>query len=300
MKTLDDLRQSVAEVPQVTIHEIASGYPFIRVSNAFAKADIALHGAHLTSFLPKGSSEVIFLSSNAQYQAGTAIRGGIPICWPWFSRHPQQPDLPSHGIARTSFWDLRDVNHSGDHTQVVMSLNTDGNDPRWPYASLVEVCFNIGATLNISLTTLNADSKPLQFSDALHCYFRVGDAERTEVEGLDGCKYVYRMEDTEPKTQTEPIIINRPIDRIFQSSRCCSILDGASNRVIVLGKSGSGNTVVWNPGAEGATRIADLANDEYREFVCVEQANTHPAPITLEPGSAHATQVSIAVSAGEK
>ena len=293
MKTLDKLQQIVAQVPQATIHEVAPGYPFIRITNAFGSAEIAMHGAHLTSFTPRDASEVIFVSRDAVFKAGMAIRGGIPICWPWFSRHQQQPDLPSHGIARTSFWDLQEVHHSDSHTQVVMSLSTDGDDPRWPYVSSAIICFTIGASLDVSLSTRNADKEPFQFGDALHCYFQLSEAERTEILGLDGSTYVYRLEDTTPKAQVEPIIIDQAIDRIFESTGSCSVVDRVGDRIIVVRKSGSSNTVVWNPGAQGATEIADLADEEYSQFVCVEPANTHPVPITLMPGASHTTQMSI-------
>ncbi|MEP5569437.1 MAG: D-hexose-6-phosphate mutarotase [Halioglobus sp.] len=300
MKTLEDLQRMVAEVPQVDIHEESPEYPLIRVKNTFATAEIALHGAHLTRFKPKGASDVIFLSKHAQYKTETPIRGGIPICWPWFSRHQEHSDFPSHGIARTSFWDLKAVEHSDAHTQVVLSLTTDGTDPRWPYSSSVHAHFTVGESLSVSLTTFNADKKPFQFGDALHCYFRVDEAEKTEIIGLEGSSYVYRLEDPTEKTQAEPIIIDRPIDRIFQSTQACSIEDRASGRIILLEKTGSQNTVVWNPGADGAMQISDLSNDEYRQFVCVEQANTHPTPITLEPGASHTTEVSIALKDIEK
>ncbi len=295
MKTLDSLQQVVAHVPQASIHEATPGYPFIHIANAFASASIALHGAHLTSFIPSETSEVIFLSREAVFKPGTPIRGGIPICWPWFSRHQQQADLPSHGIARTSFWNLQKVLHIDNQTHVVMTLSTDGNDPRWPFIATASICFTIGASLSIALTTHNADRVHFSYGDALHSYFRVTEAKHCEVFGLDGCTYVFRLEDDEPKIQTEPIVINRPIDRIFQASRSCSVIDRANGRTIVLEKSGSENTVVWNPGAVTAKDIGDLADEEHSQFVCIEPANAYPSSITLEPGASHTTEMSISL-----
>ncbi|MEH6586322.1 MAG: D-hexose-6-phosphate mutarotase [Halioglobus sp.] len=296
MDTLHHLNQMVADVPQASIHEIASGYPAVRIKNSFGAAEIALHGAHLTEFIPTASTPVIFLSSDAVFAAGTPIRGGIPICWPWFSRHEHRDDFPSHGIARTSFWTLQNVCHEGEFTRVEMALSTDGTDPRWPFLSCARISFTIGAHLSVALTTQNLGEIPFDFSDALHCYFQLGEAKQADVTGLTGADYVFSLADNEIKVQSEPIIIDQAIDRIFQTTGSSTIVDRENQRVIVVSKSGSSNTVVWNPGKAGARNMTDLADEEYRRFVCVEPANAHPSPMTLSAGESHTTKTVISVN----
>lgn len=295
MNTAHSLNQMVASVPQATIHEMVPGYPVVRIANQFGSAEIALHGAHLIGFTPWGGTPVIFLSRQAVFQPGVPIRGGIPVCWPWFSRHRSHADFPSHGIARTGFWSLQEVCQEIDYTRVVMSLDTDGNDPRWPFLSSASICFTVGKSLGVALTTHNRDRIPFQFSDALHCYFRLGESEVSQLLGLDGCRYVFRLEDKVAKTQVESIQIDQPIDRIFQSTEPTFIVDPVNHRTIVVNKSGSGNTIVWNPGRDGAKTMADLGDDEYRQFVCVEPGNVYPLPIILEPSESHVTATTISV-----
>ena len=296
MDTLHSLNQMVADIPQASIHEITSGYPTVRISNSFGTAEIALHGAHLIGFTPAASTPVIFLSSDAVFAAGTPIRGGIPICWPWFSRHQHRDDFPSHGIARTSFWTLQNVCHEGEFTLVEMTLSTDGTDPRWPFLSCAKISFSIGGHLSVALTTQNLGEIPFDFSDALHCYFQLGEAKKTDVTGLTGANYVFSLSDNEIKVQSDPIRIDQAIDRIFQTQESSTIIDRENRRVIVVSKSGSNNTVVWNPGVAGAKKMADLADQEYRRFVCVEPANAYPSPITLSPGGSHTTKTVISVN----
>lgn len=294
METLHSLNQMVADIPQASIHEITSGYPIVRIKNSFGAAEIALHGAHLIEFIPSGSTPVIFLSRDAVFTAGTPIRGGIPICWPWFSRHENRDDFPSHGIARTAFWTLRNVSHEDEFTRVEMSLSTDGTDPRWPFLSSARISFTIGAHLSVALTTQNQGEIPFDFGDALHCYFQLGEAKQTNVTGLAGADYVFSLSDDEVKVQSEPIIIDQAIDRIFQTSESSTIVDRDNQRAIVVSKSGSSNTVVWNPGEAGARKMTDLADEEYQRFVCVEPANTYP--MTLSAGESHTTKTVISVN----
>lgn len=295
MDLLSTLNQVVSNVPQVSIDELAPGYPVICVANDAATATIALHGAHLIDFTPEGESPVIFTSRNAVFRGGKAIRGGIPVCWPWFSAHPSDSTLPSHGIARTSFWELIEVAHTTTGTRVVLSLTTDGSDPRWPFASTATIAFTIGSSLDIKLTTENQSDSAIAFSDTLHCYFKVGAADQSEVTGLDGATYVFNLKDDELKTQDSAIIIDQPIDRVYHSAGANTIVDRANHRVIHINKSGSTNTVVWNPGSDGAKDIGDLADDEFHQFVCVEAGNAHPSPITLEPAASHTTAISVTI-----
>jgi len=290
------LIEATANHPNITIDEPAPGYPVIRVSNPQASASVALHGAHVVSYQPAGHQPVIFTSSAAIFSEGKAIRGGIPICWPWFSAHRDgTKGFPSHGLARTSFWQLDDVTSTGDATTLTLSFATDGSDAAWPYATKATLTITIGVTLSLALRSDNLSNETIEISDALHAYFQVAQAQQTEVLGLAGADYVFNLSDPEVKSQLSPIIISEPIDRVYHSTAAIDIADRAGERTIHIEKSQSHTTVVWNPGADTAAAMADLANDEYQNFVCVEPANAWPNRIPLPAGTSHTTSMTVSV-----
>ncbi|QQL46210.1 D-hexose-6-phosphate mutarotase [Sulfuriroseicoccus oceanibius] len=296
MNRTASLIEATAEQPHITIEELAPDYPVIHVSNPQATASIALHGAHLISYQPSGQDPVIFTSRDAVFREGKAIRGGVPICWPWFSAHRDAGNgYPSHGLARTSFWQLEQIECGADTTTLVLSFTTDGSDASWPYACKATLTITVGSTLAISLRSDNLSDSAIEISEALHSYFQVGMADQTEVIGLQGCDYVFSLSDTEVKSQDAPIVINEAIDRVYHSEATIEIADRSNQRTIIVEKHNSQTTVVWNPGAEAAAAMGDLANDEYHHFVCVEPANAWPNRMTLAPGTSHTSSMTVSV-----
>lgn len=285
---------------QLHFKEVPGGLIVAEVSNAHATASIALQGAHLMTWAPKGAQPVIWLSKDAKLVAGKSIRGGVPICWPWFGPHATEPKYPGHGFARTVPWDLAETQKLGNGaTRLVFRIQqSDATRAQWPYPSELEIHMVIGPTLDIDLVTRNTGDKPITIGDALHTYFEVGDVRKVKVHGLDGCPYIDKVDAGITKQQSELVTIEGEVDRIYlQSSADCVIEDPVLKRRIRIAKKGSSSTVVWNPGLEKAEKMGDLGKNGYLKMLCVESTNVADDVIELGPGAEHHLWVRYSVEA---
>lgn len=222
----------------------------------------ATHTAHLLSWIPDGHEEVLYVSPNAFMEAGKPIRGGVPVCWPWFAR---REGYPSHGTARTSPWkQLADnkFKYVTNEANLELEVIEDKN------------------TLTIKLTTQNTTFKRFDFTQALHTYFKIGDINKVYIKGHDGQKYYDKVTDRD-MIQKGPVIFNGSTDRIYLTSKPSILIDPVMKREILVAKEGSGSTVIWNPGAEKSGNIIDFTADGYFSTCCIEAANTRLDPVQL-------------------
>jgi glucose-6-phosphate 1-epimerase len=297
--SIDELNQrfAVDGVAQITAGN--GGFPKISVSTPAATAEIYLHGAHLTSWRPAGSGEVIFLSTKSQFEPGRAIRGGIPVCFPWFRNKVDDPKAPSHGFVRTKDWLLDSIALNGDAVTVSLSTVSDeATRAWWPFDFRLEHQLSIGATLVQELVMTNTGSAPLRFEEALHTYYRVGGAEAIRISGLDGVDYLDNTDANREKRQEGDIVFTAATDRAYvNTTHPVEILDPALRRRIRLEKENSLTTVVWNPWIEGAKALPDLGDDEWRAMACVEASNMRAFAVELAPGQQHIMKTSIRVAA---
>lgn len=262
-------------------------YPVIHLANSHGSAEITLNGAHLISYTPTRQSPVIFTSKKAIFQEGKAIRGGIPICWPWFSAHPSDKTLPSHGYARNQFWKITASDHTSELTSITFELIQNG------LKAVAEI--SLGESLSVSLTTTNLSEKSQTIGGALHSYFNVSDIEKISISGLEDITYIDTLTETK-ETQNGDILIREETDRIYvNTSQTVSIYDPTWNRTIFIDKIGSQSTVIWNPWIEKSHGMADLDDQEYRSFVCVEAANARADVHHLAPNESHTLSTHITV-----
>ncbi|MBT8038172.1 MAG: D-hexose-6-phosphate mutarotase [Verrucomicrobiae bacterium] len=289
MQTIDQLNQTFSINDEVWFEEVSPGYPIVRVRNASAEATIALNGAHLTNYCPLNETPVIFTSNAAIYQAGKPIRGGIPVCWPWFNAHPSDDSLPAHGYARIHFWNLEKTESSQDGTRLVFSLAAQNHSK---LAVMLE--FHIGKDLQLALHTINTGKSRETFSEALHSYFNVSDSRKSLVHGLDGDPYMNTVGQESSHQQIGPVAFPDEVDRIYHSEHQVTIDDPESQRQIVVSKSNSQSTIIWNPGEKKGASLSDLQNDEIFRFVCAESGNVRDQSITLGPGENHILLLRIA------
>lgn len=261
----------------------------VKITTAAASAEVYLHGAHLTSWVPSGSSEVIFLSTTAQFQEGKAIRGGIPICFPWFNAKADDPKAPSHGFVRTKAWRLESITHEG--TAIALTLSTANDDATrhwWPYEFHAEQRIVIGSQLRVELTVLNTGESSLSFEEALHAYYRVGQIRETSVAGLDGVAFQDNTDANREKVQRGDNVFTKRTDNAYlNTTGSLDVIDPSLRRRILIVKENSRNTVVWNPWQELAQGMSDLGGEEWQHMVCVEAANIRANAITLQPGEKH-------------
>jgi glucose-6-phosphate 1-epimerase len=257
--------------------EGAGGFPFIKVDNEKASAVISVYAAQVLSYQPANEPHnLMFLSEAAYYQAGKGIKGGVPICWPWFGPDPERRGRPAHGFVRTRFWNVTKTGISADgNCKVTLGL-TDSPETRamWPQLFDLSLEITVGESLNLELVTRNKTAEPVSITQALHTYFRIGDIGQVAIFGLEGAEYVDKTDNAVVKVQTGAITIDREVDRIYRNvQRALVIEDVALDRRIRITSRGSKTAVVWNPWVKIAAEMGDLVDDDYKRFVCVETAN---------------------------
>ncbi len=285
MQTLDDLNARFALEDALVFEAGGGGLLRAVVRTRACTGEAYLHGAHVTRWRPSGHDEVLWLSSLAEYRAGKAIRGGIPICFPWFAGHKpaDQPDAPSHGLVRTALWRVDAAARDGD--DIVLTFATDLP----PYTLRYTVRF--GTALDYALAVTNASATPAAFEVALHSYFSVGEIKRVEVAGLLGAAYENTVGGAGTRhTQGDaPLTFAGETDFIYATTAGCTIHDPGLSRTIEVDKRGSASTVVWNPWAGKARTMGDFGDDAWPGMLCVEPGNIAPNAVRLGPGRSHTT-----------
>ncbi|MGL4932998.1 MAG: D-hexose-6-phosphate mutarotase, partial [Aeromonas sp.] len=265
----------------------AAGLPVLTVNNAFAKADISLFGGHVLSYQRHGEPASIWLSDKAVLDGSKPIRGGIPLCWPWFGPAPARvgSGKPSHGFARTTLWDLDGVSDHPDGTLVHLSLrDSDTTRAVWDQAFELELDVLVGKELSLVLATRNTGTAPLVYGGALHTYLAISAPEAVSVTGL-GEPYADKLTGQDAKQQGA-LTLNGALDRIYwQPEVKVCVKDGARETLVVSGNHDS--VVVWTPWLAGATAMADMSDDGYRTMLCVEAAIAGDAGVTVAPDEEH-------------
>jgi glucose-6-phosphate 1-epimerase len=276
------------------------GLVIANVNNQHAAATIALQGGHVITFQPHGQEPVLFVSQRSRYEGGKAIRGGIPICWPWFGPHPTDDSQPAHGFVRFLPWTVLETHGPRDGISQLRLGLTDSPTTRryWPHGFRLELIVTVGSALHVDLQIHNTDHDSWSCTGALHSYFPVGDVTHIAIEGLDGTDYIDKVDGGARKTQHGAIMIRGETDRVFlDTTTICTITDPGLSRRIVVEKRGSRSTVVWNPWIDKARLMADFGDDEYRRMVCVETANAIEDVIQVAPGATHTLGTTIDLEA---
>ncbi|MFA6196728.1 MAG: D-hexose-6-phosphate mutarotase [Sulfurimonas sp.] len=269
----------------VTIKELENGFEYIEIKNDSAKANIALQGAHIFHFARNSEEPLLWLSKTSDFKIGTAIRGGVPICWPSFGVN--NPDLPQHGFARLGMWKLENSEEiDANTTQITLVLNdTQESLGMWNYKFELELKITISDKLTMELTTMNLDEKPFKLTQALHTYFQISNISNIAIKGLSGKPYLDALTNKECK-QNGDIIFTQEVDCVYQEVDN-AILLADKNRTITIQNEGSSSVVVWNPWIEKCKRMSAMENEAYKEFVCIESANAYDDFKILLPQEAH-------------
>ena len=273
----------------------AGGLIVVRINNKHAQSDIALQGAHVMTFQPKGEQPLIWLSPAAKLVPGKSIRGGIPICWPWFGAHATDSSFPGHGFARTVSWAVISSQALADgSTRIIFELPQSSiPHAQWPHACRARLVATVGKTLTVELTTENTGDAAFEIGEALHTYFAISDVDDMSIAGLEGCAYLDKVGVAQSRTQQGAIKITSEVDRIYLDTEAdCLIEDRGWNRRIRIAKNGSRSTVVWNPWIEKSAKMGDFGSDTgYRGMLCVESANAASNVVTVAPGETHSLRV---------
>ena len=267
--------------------QFANGFQYVEIINASARAKIALQGAHLFHYERVAEAPLLWLSKKSFFEAGRAIRGGVPLCWPWFGKHPSDSELPQHGFARTSLWELLEVGEIDEHTsEVRLQLQSSVRSLQlWPHKFELILVITVGRRLTLALTTRNCDVHPFEISAALHSYFAVEDVEKVHVEGFAGKSYFDNLTGEE-HTQQGYITVFEEVDRVYRKVEYPLTLQDQA-RTLHIDAQGSSSAVVWNPWIEKCTAMADMEDDAYKTMLCIETANAPGDARMLAPGEEH-------------
>ena len=267
-----------------TVYPYGEDFPILKIETSLCTAEISLYGGHVLSWAPTGHKPVIYMSPKAVFKKGKALRGGIPLCWPWFGKNTEDASLPAHGIARISTWQVGRC-EEGEDGRVQLLLALPPTDEMMPSGALA---MEIGNELTMRLITLDVP-RAMPYSAAMHTYFAVSDYEQVAVTGLEELAFTEFADDAIPHPE-DPLIPLGHIDRIYHpvpENAEITIHDPAWERSIRICRAGSGSAVVWNPGAALAAGMGDLGEGNERGFLAVETTVVPAENIMLRCGETH-------------
>ncbi|WP_299789376.1 D-hexose-6-phosphate mutarotase [uncultured Shewanella sp.] len=269
----------------VTTKKHANGLEYVDIDTPLCTARIFMQGAQIDRFQPKGKKPLLWVSSADDYQPGSGIRGGVPICWPWFGMN-DNPDWPQHGFARTSLWTLESVQMRSDVAELKFALQiTEENRAYWPHDTRVEVLFTLGDTLTVSLTNTNLGDQAVSLTQALHTYFPINDIHQLRASGFAGAQYIEFGEGPYQQDGDE-VTFDRETDRVYTrlgQNQQLHTPDGT----IEISRENSESAVLWNPWIDKSQRLSRFNSDDYLCMVCLEAANVLEDKVTLLPNESH-------------
>ncbi len=263
------------------------GGPVAHLEAGGDRATVALYGAQVLNWEHRGA-EQLWLSPHARLGTGKGVRGGIPVCWPWFGPHDDDAAKPAHGFVRVRDWRVDATASGDDHASITLSFATRPEMASvWPHDAQVALTVRLGDGLSLRLETANTGRDPFVLGEALHTYFAVTDIGEVEITGLDGIDYIDKLDDNARKRQVGPVTVGEEVDRIYVGETGNILLrDGA--RRLGITSAGSRSAVVWNPWIAKSRRLGDMgAPDAFRHMMCIETANAGSDRILLKPGERH-------------
>ena len=274
----------------IVLKTFPNGFKYLDIHNPHAHAKLALQGAHLFAYKANDKPALLWCSDKAHFEQGKAIRGGIPVCFPWFGKHTDDPTLPQHGFGRTQEWDLVGQEEQADgSTSISLKLRPNALTLNlWPFRFEATMHFRVGEVLDVALEVKNTDTKPFELGAALHTYFLVSDIANVTIFGLKDKVYFDNLTQTE-MLQKGDVHIDTEVDRVYLNPEKTIILQD-DTLMATIQQTGSNSTVVWNPWIEKSKQLADMSDEGYKTFVCIETANAREDTRVLQPLQSHTLQ----------
>ncbi|HZR16427.1 MAG TPA: D-hexose-6-phosphate mutarotase [Verrucomicrobiae bacterium] len=258
--------------------------PMIGISTIWSSAEVYLQGAHLTTFRKHGETPLTFMSQCSRFSEGHAIRGGIPVVFPWFG---MREGMGNHGFARVKTWELKEFAPAPDGSVSVRFRLPDCPEASSypPFTADYVITVSESLTLQLIVTNQSQD-EPLAFENCFHTYFNVGDVTAISILGLQNASFLDKVANFAHRTQTEDVLrVSSEVDRIYlNTSATVEIQDPRLGRKIRIEKQGSASTVVWNPWIAKSQQMPDFGNDEYQRMLCIESGNVASNELTVAPG----------------
>ena len=261
------------------------GLPKVIVQTAWSRAEIYLHGAHVTGFQKNDEPPLLFMSAASEFAPGKAIRGGVPIIFPWFGG---REGFPAHGFARTTAWELKETSQFPDGSVRLRFILPGAENFQ------VEYLVTVAESLTLELAVGNTGDRDATFETCLHTYFQISGIDAISITGLTGSHYQDKVAGTMETETAAAIRISSEVDRVyFDTTATTEIEDPGLGSKIRIAKSGSNSTVVWNPWIDKSKRMPNFGDDEYPQMVCVESGNVAQNQTTLPPGGHAVMKVEI-------
>jgi glucose-6-phosphate 1-epimerase len=289
MQTIDELNKRFAIADAASFEHGSGDLPRLVISTPAAEAHVYLSGAHVTHYQPRGQEPVLYVSPNSAWQAGKAIRGGVPVIFPWFGSRESDPSA-MHGFVRLQNWDVAEVKRDGDSVRAVFTIaSSPATRAIWDFDFALKFIVSVGHELTMELEAHSPSSKPIEFEDALHTYYNVANVQNVSVTGLTGTQYLDKTRDMQlTRDDQNPLKLTGRVDRVYlDTPATCVITDPGFQRKIIVEKENSRSTVVWNPWHDMAKQMVDLKAEEWDNFLCVETCNVKSDSVKLAPGARH-------------
>lgn len=269
----------------VTTKKHANGLDYVEINTALCQARIFLQGAQIDHFQPTGKPPLLWVSEADDYQPGNGIRGGVPVCWPWFGMSTEA-GFPQHGFARTRIWNLSSVAMRNQWVDLRFDLKISEEDKHyWPHNTEVSVLFSLGDTLSISLVNTNLGKQTVSLTQALHSYFPIEDIHQVTASGFSGAKYIEFAKGPYSQTTAE-VQFDRETDRVYTELGPVQLLHTPQG-IIEVSRENSRSAVLWNPWIEKSKRLARFNDNDYLTMLCLEAANVLEDKLELAPGETH-------------
>lgn len=248
------------------------------VDTPVARGKVYLHGGHISEYQPAGHQPVLFMSEASRYQRNEPIRGGVPVCFPWFGNRKNDPNAVAHGTARISPWELVNIATAGDDVRVRLAVTIDDLE--------VHLTASFGQSLIMAMEVENRGTVDATYEQALHTYFSVGNVKTISIHGLESYAYLDKLQHmARIEPASEPIQFAGEVDRVYLTDDTSTqIVDPTIGRTISIDPTGSRSTIVWNPWINKAAAMPDFGDDQWPSMVCVETGNVGDRAITLQPG----------------
>lgn len=283
------------EYGQVHQVELSKNISILEIKHTNTTAKISLYGGQVLSWQPTGEKEVFWLSQTSNFAQGKAIRGGIPLCWPWFGAHPDdiESKMDNHGFARTQQWQVDNININEQGIEICLGWQGENINPLWPFNCVLKQMLFFGKTFKQVLQMENLSDTDAYYTGALHSYFAVGSPSNIKIKGFEQASYFDKL--TAQQNEPQSLIINGvgPVDRVYDTNRVTTIIDNNWHRAIELKASNTHQWVFWNPGAKLANNMADIHVNGEQEFVCLEAANTNGQLLAAGQRVSMAQEISI-------
>lgn len=265
--------------------------PRAHLAHDGAKAEIFLQGAHLARFATRSGDELLWVSAKSHFEEGHPIRGGVPLIFPYFGPKKDDARAPAHGFARTMDWQIE----SADESSLSLILEaTRATLVAWPHRFRLRFRLAIAAEkLSLALQIHNTGEMAFEFETAFHTYLRVSDVRNIVIDGLDGKTYFSKVENRGRQIQSGPIRIESETDRIYFDSPGPITLHDLERTVRISDLGGVKSSVVWNPWVDKSRALADLGDDEWPGFVCIESGVIADDAGSIEAGKSYEMGIEI-------